>query len=76
MLAGVLANRLKLDWKGPVGQDKKADWQGCITQLESKGKVRKRWAALAGQLLAVIEIFHSIAKTRHTSNDTRQRYRQ
>jgi hypothetical protein len=40
MLAGILANKLNLKWKGPVGEEKHADWKGCITQLKSKGKVR------------------------------------
>jgi len=36
-LAGILANRLGLTWRGPQGQDKSANWYGCITQLDQRG---------------------------------------
>jgi len=38
LLAGILANRMNLAWKGPVGQDKTANYLGCITQLNQKGR--------------------------------------
>jgi len=31
-----------LKWRGPKGEEREADWGGCITQLNSKGKVRGR----------------------------------
>ena len=37
LLAGVLANRLGLTWRGPQGQHKSANWYGCITQLDQRG---------------------------------------
>jgi Myo-inositol-1-phosphate synthase len=37
LLAGVLANRLRITWRGPVGQRMAPNYYGCITQLPSKG---------------------------------------
>jgi len=37
LLAGLLANRHKLTWKGPQGQDMAYNYNGCITQLPVKG---------------------------------------
>eukprot|EP00522_Entomoneis_paludosa_P008807 CAMPEP_0172449020 /NCGR_PEP_ID=MMETSP1065-20121228/7853_1 /TAXON_ID=265537 /ORGANISM="Amphiprora paludosa, Strain CCMP125" /LENGTH=1122 /DNA_ID=CAMNT_0013200619 /DNA_START=161 /DNA_END=3529 /DNA_ORIENTATION=- len=37
LLAGVLANRLKMDWHGPKGEPMTANYYGCITQLNQKG---------------------------------------
>lgn len=37
LLAGVLANRLKLNWHGPRGEPMTANYYGCITQLKQKG---------------------------------------
>lgn len=38
LLAGLLANRLKLEWRGPQGQPMLPNYNGCITQLNQKGK--------------------------------------
>jgi hypothetical protein len=38
LLAGVLANRLQLEWRGPQGQFQTTpNYNGCITQLDQKG---------------------------------------
>ena len=37
LLAGVLANRMKLDWHGPRGEPMSANYHGCITQLNQRG---------------------------------------
>lgn len=37
LLAGVLANRHALSWRGPKGEMRKANYNGCITQLNQKG---------------------------------------
>lgn len=37
LLAGVLANRLGISWYGPRGEPMKANYFGCITQLNQKG---------------------------------------
>jgi len=37
MLAGILANRLNLQWFGPKGEPLSPNYYGCITQLNSKG---------------------------------------
>jgi myo-inositol-1-phosphate synthase len=36
-LAGILANRLKIDWKGPKGESMSPNYNGCITQLDQRG---------------------------------------
>lgn len=38
LLAGILANRLNIQWRGPQGQPMSPNYNGCITQLKSKGK--------------------------------------
>lgn len=38
LLAGILANRLNTHWRGPQGQPMSPNYNGCITQLNSKGK--------------------------------------
>lgn len=38
LLAGVLANRLKIDWFGPRGEPNSPNYYGCITQLDQRGK--------------------------------------
>ena len=38
LLAGILANRLNTQWRGPQGQLKKSNYNGCITQLKQRGK--------------------------------------
>ena len=38
LLAGVLANRHAVDWKGPHGEPMTPNYNGCITQIPSKGK--------------------------------------
>lgn len=38
LLAGVLANRLKIDWRGPRGEPNSPNYYGCITQLDQRGK--------------------------------------
>jgi Myo-inositol-1-phosphate synthase len=37
LLAGILANRLNINWRGPRGELMKPNYYGCITQLNSKG---------------------------------------
>lgn len=37
MLAGILANRLNIEWFGPKGEPLSPNYNGCITQLNSKG---------------------------------------
>jgi myo-inositol-1-phosphate synthase len=37
MLAGILANRLNINWRGARGESMKPNFYGCITQLNSKG---------------------------------------
>jgi myo-inositol-1-phosphate synthase len=37
LLAGCVANRLKIDWRGPVGQEMKPNYYGCITQINQRG---------------------------------------
>ena len=38
LLAGVLANRLNIDWHGPRGEPNSPNYYGCITQLDQRGK--------------------------------------
>ena len=38
LLAGILANRLNTQWRGPQGQPMTPNYNGCITQLKQKGK--------------------------------------
>jgi hypothetical protein len=38
LLAGVLANRLGIDWRGPRGEPNSPNYYGCITQLDQRGK--------------------------------------
>ncbi|CAB9506624.1 Inositol-3-phosphate synthase [Seminavis robusta] len=38
LLAGILANRLNSQWRGPQGQPMQPNYYGCITQLKQKGK--------------------------------------
>mmetsp|Transcript_17868 Transcript_17868/g.49489 ORF Transcript_17868/g.49489 Transcript_17868/m.49489 type:complete len:1074 (+) Transcript_17868:262-3483(+) len=37
MLAGILANRMKIEWFGPKGEPNTPNYNGCITQLNSRG---------------------------------------
>jgi len=37
MLAGILANRMKTEWFGPKGEPNTPNYNGCITQLNSRG---------------------------------------
>jgi hypothetical protein len=37
LLAGILANRLNIDWHGPKGEPMTPNYYGCITQLDQKG---------------------------------------
>ena len=37
LLSGILANRSKLSWRGPRGEEMDANYNGCITQLDPKG---------------------------------------
>jgi len=37
LLAGILANRLKVDWHGARGEPMSPNYYGCITQLDQKG---------------------------------------
>lgn len=37
MLAGILANRLKMEWHGPKGEPMLPNYNGCITQLDQRG---------------------------------------
>lgn len=38
LMAGILANRLKTQWRGPQGQPREANYNGCITQLKQRGQ--------------------------------------
>jgi Myo-inositol-1-phosphate synthase len=38
LLAGILANRLNTQWRGPQGQPRQPNYNGCITQLKQRGK--------------------------------------
>jgi len=37
MLAGIIANRMNTEWFGPKGEPNTPNYNGCITQLNSKG---------------------------------------
>jgi hypothetical protein len=37
LLAGALANRHDMEWRGPKGEPRSANYYGCITQLNQKG---------------------------------------
>ncbi|KAG7357017.1 myo-inositol-1-phosphate synthase [Nitzschia inconspicua] len=37
MLAGILANRLGIDWRGAKGEPMTPNYYGCITQLDQRG---------------------------------------
>ena len=37
LLAGILANRLNIDWHGPKGEPNTPNYYGCITQLDQRG---------------------------------------
>ena len=37
MLAGILANRMNVDWRGPKGEPMTPNYYGCITQLDERG---------------------------------------
>lgn len=38
MLAGILANRLNIEWRGARGELMTPNYYGCITQLNQRGK--------------------------------------
>jgi Myo-inositol-1-phosphate synthase len=37
LLAGAMANRQDITWRGPKGEQRSANYYGCITQLNQKG---------------------------------------
>lgn len=37
LLSGVIANRCQLEWYGPYGERREANYNGCITQLNQRG---------------------------------------
>lgn len=37
LLAGIIANRLDIAWRGPLGDIRTPNYNGCITQLKMKG---------------------------------------
>mmetsp|Transcript_14474 Transcript_14474/g.20409 ORF Transcript_14474/g.20409 Transcript_14474/m.20409 type:complete len:1150 (+) Transcript_14474:192-3641(+) len=37
LLSGILANRMKLNWRGPRGEPMEPNYNGCITQVEERG---------------------------------------
>jgi hypothetical protein len=37
LLAGAMANRQDIKWRGPKGEQRSANYYGCITQLNQKG---------------------------------------
>ena len=37
LLAGIIANRLNITWRGPLGDIRTPNYNGCITQLKMKG---------------------------------------
>jgi hypothetical protein len=56
-LAGILANRLNLSWRGPHGEEMTPNYYGCITQLDQKGGgvgYRDRVRGLANASMAAI----------------------
>lgn len=38
MLAGILANRFNIQWRGARGEEMTPNYYGCITQLNQRGK--------------------------------------
>lgn len=57
LLAGILANRLNINWRGPRGEPMKPNYYGCITQLNSKGGgvgFRDRIKGLADATMAAV----------------------
>ncbi len=47
MVAGILANRKKMSWRGPRGEVLTANYGGCITQLEVGKGFKHRYPGLA-----------------------------
>jgi hypothetical protein len=37
LMAGLFANRKQLEWRGPVGQPRRATYQACLTQTQQEG---------------------------------------
>jgi hypothetical protein len=37
LLAGIMAHRLNITWRGPFGDIRTPNYNGCITQLKMKG---------------------------------------
>ena len=67
LLAGILANRLKVEWCGPKGEAMFPNYYGCITQLDQKGGgvgYRNRVNRLANASMAAIGgwVSHFICK--------------
>lgn len=60
LLAGILANRLQLNWHGARGEPMSGNYYGCITQLDEKGSngggvgYRNRVRGLADASMAAI----------------------
>jgi Myo-inositol-1-phosphate synthase len=57
LLAGILANRLQLNWHGAKGEAMSCNYYGCITQLEQKGGgvgYRNRVRGLADASMAAV----------------------
>jgi hypothetical protein len=57
MLAGILANRLNIEWFGPRGEPMTPNYYGCITQLDQKGGgvgYRNRVKGLADASMAAV----------------------
>ena len=59
LLAGILANRLNIEWHGPRGEPNTPNYYGCITQLDQRGKYggvgyRNKVKGLANASMAAI----------------------
>jgi hypothetical protein len=72
LLAGILANRLQLNWHGAKGEPMSSNYYGCITQLDQKGGgvgYRNRVRGLADASMAAVggwvRIFF-LQKSRHS----------
>jgi hypothetical protein len=57
LAAGILANRMRLEWHGARGERMQSNWYGCITQLKQKGGgvgYKDKVAGLADATLAAV----------------------
>ena len=71
LLAGILANRLNIEWHGPRGEPNTPNYYGCITQLDQRGKYggvgyRNKVKGLANASMAAIGGWVSTSVRYHT----------